>query len=68
MHYANTLYGPQIYQFVSSDPGGTSQIVETPSSPDFTFEVFMCVTLLLQNRKVIFDCQDCSDLFAFVSR
>ena len=37
-------------------------------NPDFTFDVFLCVTILIENRGSIFKCTDASDVYQLTSR
>ena len=48
--------------------GGKSRAAEVQVNADFTFDVFMCVTLLIKNRDKIFQCVDTADIIQFVCR
>ncbi|KAI0239163.1 GTPase-activating protein GYP7 [Lamellibrachia satsuma] len=46
--------------------GGTSRIVEAPLNIEYTFDVFMCVSILMEHRDAIFQCTDAAEVFQFI--
>ena len=48
--------------------GGMNRIVEAPMNAGYTFDVFMCVSILMEHRTAIFQCTDASDVFQFIWR
>ena len=48
--------------------GGTDRIVEAPLNVEYTFDVFMCVSILMEHRATIFQCTDAADVFQFICR
>ncbi|XP_013401563.1 TBC1 domain family member 15 [Lingula anatina] len=47
--------------------GGKVRIEESPYNPSYTFELFLCVAVLVENRKKIFKCTDGVEIFQFIN-
>lgn len=46
--------------------GGKNKLEVPISNSDFTFDVFMCATILIMKRALLFDCKDASDVFQLI--
>lgn len=46
--------------------GGTNQLAGPVMNLDFTFDVFMCTTILIMKRGLLFKCKDASDVFQLI--
>ena len=49
-------------------PDGKNRTEEAQIHPEYTFDVFLCVTILIEQRENIFLCQDMADLVQLVCR
>ncbi len=48
--------------------GGSNRVEEPAANTDFTFDVFVCVTILVQYRDEIFSCEDPAAVFQLFAR
>lgn len=47
--------------------GGKSRIEEAPVNTEFTFELFLCVAILIEYRDKLFKCADATDIFQCIN-
>ncbi|KAK2149899.1 hypothetical protein LSH36_432g00021 [Paralvinella palmiformis] len=45
---------------------GTTRVADAIANPDFTFDVFMCVTILIQYRDDVFFCSEMCEVFQLI--
>ena len=48
--------------------GGKNRLEESPQNSKYTFDVFMCVSILTRHRDALFRCVDAAQVFEFVCR